>query len=421
MEPTNNIAIIGELFGGPVGPFLLTGFGYLFQLAPIWLPILLIVAAWQLWMVYIRSEFIAGQEYVVLDIKLPEIIDKSPAAMEAVMVGLVMTAGVSSFIGRLWYGKGRPWRSFELVSVGGQIHFYVWTRKGIRQLVINQFYAHYPNLEISEVADYTSKVDFSLDTHNLWGADFVLAGGNPKPMKTYVDYGLDRDPKEEYKIDPINTLLEFLGSIGPREQVWIQFVMRAHKGGLRDPKSAFSKRDFKAEVRDAIKEIFSNPEMVDISEIDGQPKTTKKLSKGQIEEIAGIERKVGKFVFDMGIRGIYLAERDAFSGVNVSGLVGMFKIFSAAGYNGLKPTRWLSEYDYPWQDYNERWQNKDRYDVYDAYRRRAWFYPPYSLSYSIYSTEEIATMWHFPGAVAQTPSLPRIPSVRREPPSNLPV
>lgn len=39
----------------------------------------------------------------------------------------------------------------------------------------------------------------------------------------------------------------------------------------------------------------------------------------------------------------------------------------------------------------------------------------------IFTTEELATMFHLPGLVALTPSLGRIPSTRSQAPSNLPV
>lgn len=414
-------SIVNEMFGGPVGPHLLTGFKFFFEFAPIWLPLFLIFAACKLWVTYVRAEFIAKQETVLLDIRIPEIVDKSPAAMEAVLSVMFITGGESTFLDRLWLGKVRVWHSLELVSFGGQIHFYVWTRKATKQVVMNQLYSQYPSIEISEVPDYATRFDFSLEKYGVWGCDFLLSGGNPKPIKTYIDYGLDRDPKEEYKIDPMAALIEFLGSIGPRQQLWIQFVIRSHKGGLRDPKSIFKTRDFKSEAKEKIAGIFAKPEMVDISEVQGLPKTTKKLSKGQIEEISMIERKMQKYVFEGGIRVIYIAEKDAFEGTNIPGLIGIWRTFSAPGFNGFSPTRFSAKYDYPWDDYNGQREDRDKYKVFDAYRRRAWFFAPYQLSYSLFSTEEIATIWHFPGQAVRTPTLPRIPSTRQEPPANLPV
>jgi hypothetical protein len=59
--------------------------------------------------------------------------------------------------------------------------------------------------------------------------------------------------------------------------------------------------------------------------------------------------------------------------------------------------------------------------MFDAYRRRGYFYPPYVKKQMVLTTEEIATIYHFPGKMAATPSLPKIESKRSEPPTNLPV
>jgi hypothetical protein len=56
----------------------------------------------------------------------------------------------------------------------------------------------------------------------------------------------------------------------------------------------------------------------------------------------------------------------------------------------------------------------------DEYKRRV--LSPQSTSYgpSVMTTEELATIYHFPGKVATTPTLGRIPSKRAEAPANLP-
>jgi len=39
----------------------------------------------------------------------------------------------------------------------------------------------------------------------------------------------------------------------------------------------------------------------------------------------------------------------------------------------------------------------------------------------ILTTEELATIYHFPGSVSTTPNLNRVPSKKAEAPSNLPL
>lgn len=411
-------SLFDSLFGGPIGPYVLTGFELAFRFAPIWLPLFLIIAAWQMWVIYVRSAFIASQDHVLLEIKIPETVDKSPAAMEAILVGMYMTSGESTFIDRLWLGKVRVWHSLELVSLGGQIHFYVWTRKTVKQLVMNQWYAQYPGIEVTEVPDYAERFNFNLQDHNLYGADWKLKKSSVYPVKTYVDYGLDRDPKEEYKIDPLAHVLEWLGSIGPREQIWIQIVIRAHHKGPY-PDGGLVRKTFDDIAKEEVKKIFSKPEMIDLA-ADPQRRVNK-LSKQQIEVISAIEMKRSKFLFDTGLRVVYLADREAFDSTNIGTLMSFERLFGHPGYNVWVPTRFNAKYDYPWQDYKGYYEDQDRIKLYNAYRRRGWFHPPNKYSYAILSTEEVATMYHLPGATVQTPSMPRIPSTRREAPANLPV
>ena len=51
---------------------------------------------------------------------------------------------------------------------------------------------------------------------NLWGCEFKLLKPDAYPIKTYIDFGLDKDPKEEFKVDPISPVIELFGSIGER-------------------------------------------------------------------------------------------------------------------------------------------------------------------------------------------------------------
>jgi hypothetical protein len=59
--------------------------------------------------------------------------------------------------------------------------------------------------------------------------------------------------------------------------------------------------------------------------------------------------------------------------------------------------------------------------MFNAYIRRSYFHPPYSRQPAVLTSEELATIYHLPGKVAQTPTLDRIESKRSEPPANLPL
>ncbi|OHB13689.1 MAG: hypothetical protein A2Y49_02110 [Candidatus Zambryskibacteria bacterium RIFCSPLOWO2_12_39_8] len=57
----------------------------------------------------------------------------------------------------------------------------------------------------------------------------------------------------------------------------------------------------------------------------------------------------------------------------------------------------------------------------DAYKRREYFFKPYKRKHFVLNTEELATLFHFPGQVSTTPTFTRIESKKAEAPANLPI
>ena len=60
------------------------------------------------------------------------------------------------------------------------------------QLIEAQLYARYPNIEIHEADDYTKGVYHDPENLPLWGTYFKLERPDVYPIKTYIDYGLDK-------------------------------------------------------------------------------------------------------------------------------------------------------------------------------------------------------------------------------------
>jgi hypothetical protein len=393
-------------------------------LAPIWVPLFLIPLFWDFWLTYLRAKFINSQEHVLLEVRIPREISKSPLAMETLLNGLHVGIGEGTFINRYIEGKVRPWFSLEMVSNGGQISFYIWTRKFFKDIVEAQLYGQYPTVEVHEAPDYASKFRFSNDTHSLWGCNFVLTKPDPYPIKTYVDYGLDKDPKEEFKIDPMGGFFEFLNNIGPGEQLWFQILIRVNKDTLREdrkyqPGLFFgTTTSWKEQAKEEIEKIRkeATPERPG-SEFPGFPNPT----PGQTDQIKALFRSIGKLGFDAGIRGVYIAEKDKFNASNIPALIMSLKQLGDDNLNSFRPSGWFTLFKYPWQDFKDRKKKKMRVRMVDAYRRRSWFHAPYKTNSFVLNTEELATIFHFPGSVVQAPALSRIPSTKGGAPPNLPV
>jgi len=177
----------------------------------------------------------------------------------------------------------------------------------------------------------------------------------------------------------------------------------------------FGKRDWKEEGYDIIEEIIKKGRKRSGKE-DGLPLLTK-IDEGKI---AAIERSVSKLGFDCGIRGIYLAREGAFNPSHIKGLIGAFRQYNSNELNGFRPNN-VTGFDYAWQDFKDIRVNKKKRKIFDAYKRRSYFHIPYPRKPFVLNLEELATIYHFPGGVAETPTFGRISSRKAEPPPNLPV
>lgn len=400
-------------------------------LSPLWVAALLVRGAWRIWIMLIRAEFIAAQANILLEIKPPRSLVKTPLAMEAVLSGLNITKGESNWYQRYVQGSVRPSWSLEIASLEGRVHLYIWTREGFRRLVEAQIYAQYPGAQVVETQDYTRLISATPEEYAVWGCDYKHTNPiDPYPIKTYVDYGLDKVQKEPEQVDPLANLIELFSSAGPGEYLWLQFIIRIagvekYHGKINpDSGKPWTWRDEAIQEVTKIRKLagtkmkYYDPNLGKMVETEGFPNPT----KGQMEMIAAIERNVSKQAFDVGARAVYVCQPDKFNSVMISGMIGLFRTFSSEGYNGIKATHWGMEFnDYPWELNNERKKDVFRRHIVDQYRRRQYFYEPFAREdYMIMSTEELATVFHIPSLAVESPTLTRIASATGEAPANLP-
>ena len=369
--------------------------GAILALYFLWLPIVLVYIFWILWVYYVRSSFVSKIDWVLLEIKLPREIHKTPKAMEVVFNALHNTSDGGFFM-KYWNGFVRSWFSLEIASINGDIHFFVYAQRFFRNLVESQIYSQYPDVEIIEVDDYAKLplVPGFKDEWDSFGMEFGLIKEDVYPIKTYVDYGLHETmTKEEQKIDPITSFLEVMGSLKEGEQIWFQVLALA------------SRKNWKSDAEKAI------------SKLSGNPEDEQKPSPGTGEAIKAIEKNVSKLGFEVGVRAVYLAKKDKFNQVNIPAIMGVMKQYNTQNLNGFKPTSTTSV-DFFFKNRRERVLKST---MIDAYRKRSCFHVPYEKKTFVFNTEELATVYHFPGRVAETPTFGRVEAKKGEAPSNLPV
>ena len=378
------------------------------------------VLFWRFWIVYVQSAFIAAQEYTLLEFRLPREIEKTPLAMEQVFSNLSLFSGETDFWSRIWAGKVRSWFSFEIVSIEGAVHFFVWTRTTMRNYLEAQIYANYPTVEIHEVPDYAKDIFFNPEQNFIWGCDMILKKPDPYPIKTYVDYGLDSEQQEEEtKVDPLSPMVEFMSTMKKGELMAVQIITRGHKKRFF-PEGMFEREDKWQD--DAKKEIAkiraeATPKPREGQQFPGFPNPT----KGQVETIAALERSVSKYGMDAGIRVMYYAKRDSIFGTNIPTMLSMFRQFGSNNLNSFVPSNWDAGFDYPWQDFRDIIKNRVKRRFVKAWKRRSYFHAPYKSKPFILNTEEMATLYHFPGRTLETPTFARVPSKKASAPSNIPL
>jgi len=462
-------------------PFLLILiFGYLifqFDIIAFWaykiflaiLPIagtaVLAYTAHAFWLHYVEANFISGIEWVLLEIVPPRDVLRSPKAMELFLSSALYQSSNKSGIESYWIGAVWFWFSLELVSLDGQVHFYIRIPSRLKSLIETQMYAQYPQAQIKVVDDYTLAVDkITPDSAwNLWGCEFRLAKPDVYPIKTYIDFGLDKDPKEEYKVDPISPVVELFGSISKGEQMWMQIVITPSKKKFRTKEKSFSLfnlidniqkegmfsfyqyhdwvEEGREEILRSLKEFTSAREKPDhtFSKEVRSPDFMKSMMEG-----AG--KKMLKVGFDTGIRICYVAKKEVFNMNNRRNIRLIFRQYAApfineltrinstqadafssniiAGFFPLSSKKIMHLSDRMLEEYRERefFHPPMRHKIHLPWPLSPFLFPNFFHHHiNILNTEEIATLWHFPGQILKVPTLERIESKEASPPTNLPI
>ena len=392
--------------------------------------IVLVVLVWRLRMYVIQYKFILKKKWITLEIRLPKEVERSPAAMEVFMInGLYHSGGVGNPYKKYWLGKVLNWLSLEIVSFGGSVHFYIRCHKWMKDTVEAQLYAQYPQVEIIEVEDYTDRIPpYERDSGwNLYGGTFFKEQPDVYPIKTYKDWGVDRHYESldvEQQIDPLSSLIEAMSVLRPGEEWWVQFIITAHKG----------RGWHKAAEKEIVKLQKKYRDRIITSDEARQESSSYSLTEGERDTIHAIERGMEKFRFKVGIRTIYMAKKENYDGNKHLFVKNMFSPFASQHLNRLKRVTYTG-FDNPWADYMEIFNTAKKKRFLEDYRNREYhhhmfkftwfdwymkFFDDYFHPEMTMSTEELATLFHIPGRMVQTPGIERIESRKAEPPANLP-
>lgn len=447
---------------------------------------------------YIYENFY--KKFILLEIKMPREITRSPVAMELVLDGFIQGAGMvkpmpkvsyklKDFFSsreslRAWwsdtYLKGEVvmWHSLEIESRGGEIHFYIATQQKFKEYFSSLIYSQYPGIEVTEAEDYTTKIrpENQGGEHSVFTA-YVEPDGSKKdylPIKTYIDYGLDKDPKDEHKVDPLVTFLETMANIKPDEHFWVQIMIRTtindkwkKDGQDRMDKIMGIKRWDKKSIEADAKEHGGHSSYKE-GDIKEQSREVTKLPPKEKDELDLIHRNLSKPGFDCHIKTIYIAPKGKLRPEADQIVRNAFRSFNSENYNKFKMKNQNSTQ--PWHDFADRRNEKRsrgvwfflyamrngyykeldtdstplkdliaRYKGYGFTQAKAKFYGDFLTYFTdvgnvytnaegnggqfigfVLNSEELATIYHFPSRAFAAPKFGRVESVKSEPPTNLP-
>ena len=384
---------------------------------------------------------------ILLEIKIPKEIIKPIRAMEEVMASLNGVIYHPPDWWETWIdGQLQTSIALEIISIGGEIHFFIRIHKDYREAVEASIYAQYPKAEITQVDDYTRTVPHDIPNKDwdMWGTDYQFLKPNPYPILTYKKFEREAEIVEEKKVDPIATLLEALAKIKPGEQFWLQIIATPIAEPKKNPAFASFLKEGEA-IRDKLarrpEKPVPKPILQEAAEvlISGKPPGVEekkeeiippemKLTPGEKEIITALEEKISKPVFSTTARFIFLGKREVFFKPNFRLGFAFFNSYTTQNLNALFPyaptlTRIHKSWFLPLNFIRPRryylrcrrlfWRYRERLDP---------FFPrttPWPVRF-ILNIEELASLYHFPSwEVAPVPGVPRV-EVKKGPPSELP-
>jgi hypothetical protein len=385
----------------------------------------------EVWMDHVCGKYIGGTKYILLELIPPREVEKSPKLMETVFAGL---AGIQKNYNTYEvYVEGMfvPPFSLEVASDTGAVHFYIRTAAVFRNLVEANFFAQYPDMEITEVPDYVLKAPSTIpnDKYELWGSDFVLVKDDLYPIKTYKFFEEDVTGK---MIDPLAGLIEVMGKLPPGQTMWLQMIIAPSKDNwFKDTgkgtvdlflgKTKKVKTGLLADImdifRNLLKAFLSTPEFEKSKKDDKQEQPLEfRLSPGEKDVLKALESNLGKQMFTVKMRMVYFGLREGFTKTFVSMFMGAIKQFSDNNLNGFKPESFSkTQADFLFVTERLRFMQRRMYTRYVSRDRTP------SEKQFLLSVEELATVFHPPDLAVMAPALTRVSAKRGTAPANLPI
>ncbi|MFW5703519.1 MAG: type IV secretory system conjugative DNA transfer family protein [Patescibacteria group bacterium] len=242
--------------------------------------------------------------------------------------------------------------AFEIVAKPTDIRFYVSTPNKIVDLVEKTIYGYYPTADITRVEEpnifsENAKVSFTtLRTEKE--AHF--------PLKIHRDH----------PSDPLGNITSALSKMGEDEGAMVQFLIRPADNKWKSTGKSYIRTTKKDEA---------NPE-----------KATYKVDQKVLERI---DEKLSKPSFETIIRIVVSAKNKDIAEMHLRNIASTFTQFDSDLNNFTEPGIFF----------------KGGFMINFIYKFFPVFEPPWSRTTSIFSSDELATLFHFPNKTVETPHI----------------
>ena len=408
----------------------LGNFGWIF------IGIIFLIGARDLWLFYVRLEWSKTHKSVLLAIDIPRGNEQSPRAVENMFTYLAGAHGSQNFYEKWYEGIYQKAFSYEIVSLEGYTQFLIRTPLEFRNLIESSVYSQYPDAEISEVDDYIDTVPqrWPDEEWDIFGTEFILQNPWYLPIKTYEEFEHQMGPSETQFKDPMASLMDLCSSLRQGEQLWVQMIViptgfdwvKAIQKELdkilgRKKKAktdlVMQGMNFIGEATEAIWPIYSNLEPSKPKDKDDK-RTMLDLTPNEKRQVEAMHLKSTKLGFETKIRMVYVAKKDVMNKAKVvNGFVGYIKQFMSLDLNSFKPDLKVTMTKTVYFLRESRLIGKKRRIFYNYIHRSDGGRRPFMLNIA-----ELATLWHFPvEANVKSPLIQKAPGRKADAPSSLPL
>lgn len=355
------------------------------------------------------------KNWVFLEIQMPKEnadnkqqgqINNEEQKKQLIAVAEQLFTGLSEISSHNWFFQPKEYISFEIACTDKKISFYINCPKHLQELIEKQLQAQYPHAFMEVVRGY-----------NPFQKGGQVAAMELKPMRPYMF------PIRTYKnmeTDPLNALTNAMSKLGDEEGAAIQFILYPAGHHWQHKPRHMALEIQQGKNPDKIVKGFgarAASETFDIlkhstvgkshpggamgehhQDLTGMSAAIN-LTPMQQEMVKRFEEKASRPGFKTNIRIITSSTTPGAAAVNLNSIASAFLQYNMPPFNGFQVKKRKTEKII--KDYIFR--------IYRQYGRKA-----------ILNTEELASLWHLPTPLLETPNIKWLLSKKAPPPINIP-